>query len=373
MYISTPTSSGMSCFQGALGDEVRWSYGDWSYVDYKVNKYENEYDVLCINMSVISGMNLGIRVTYTEEINGQIIEGSEDIRNHWTTDGLIHTTGDTELVFLLKSYGLINKKLTNITLYFDPPTNNYIPNEGTSNATLYSVKFYKSGELNLKPLNILAPAMSVDYTGQQINFVASNDYDYEMIYEYAGENSTDWSTESPINAGTYRVRIKFLGSLTHDYSETTSTLTINKVKATVSESDVYVDPDTGEVTLSKGIIAALSDDFSKESLIRTGFIVEDNAVIYFYYPADSNHHTDSEVISIVVKLNPKEDAPSNPENPSGPETPDVPSGTETPEPNTNTNTENGCNGGCSGSIITSILGLVTLAGIAVLLKRKIKE
>ena len=374
MYIKDPTSSNMGCFEGVLGDEVRWTYGDWSSVEYKVKKYDQEYDVLAINMSVISGMNLGIRITWNEVIDGELIESSEDIRNHWTSEGLFTTTGDIELIFLLKVHGLQNKNITSVILYFDPPTNNYIPNEGTQECTIYSLDFYKSSELNLKPLEIIANPMSTDYTGQSINFVAQNEYDYETIVEYSHENSTDWTTDAPVNAGTYRVRIKFLGSLTHDYSVAYSTLIINKVKATVAESDVYVDPETGIVTIANGIIAALSEDFAKESLIKTGFTIDDNSTIYFYHPADENYHTDSEKLSIIVKLDSTPELPDDSELPSDSEDSKETDEQETPGTNdTNPSKDNsaGCNGGCSGSIIISIFGILTLAGVVSILKRKI--
>lgn len=378
MYIGKPIASNMSCFEGALGYEMKWSYSDWSNVDYKVNKYEKEFDVLSINMSVIKGMNLGIRINWIETVDGQSIEVSEDIRNHWTNDGLFTITGDVELVFLLNVYGLVNKDITSVTLYFDPPTNTYVPNEGTNNCTIYSLEFYKSSELDLKPLEIIAEAMSTNYTGKQINYIAQNEYDYDMVIEYSTDNS-NWTLEAPVNAGTYNVRIKFLGSLTHNYSITTSTLTINKVKATVSESDVCVDPVTGVVTISNGIVAAVSEDFAKESLIKTGFTVEDNTVIYFYHPVDGNHHTASGILSIVVKLKSEPETPTtptNPEIPSGPEVPEQPSGDETldtNEPDTSIKDEGGCNGGCKGSLIASVFGILTLAGAVSIMKRKIKE
>ena len=327
-------------------------------------------------MSVISGMNLGIRVIWNEIVDGQTVEYSEDIRNHWTNDGLFTTTGDVELVFLLKVYGLDNKDISSVILYFDPPTNTYIPNEGIQECTIYSLEFFKSSELNLKSLNIIAESMTVEYNGQPIEFVAENECDYEMIIEYS--SGSDWTTEAPINAGTYNVRIKFLGSLTYDYSVFTSTLTIKKATATVKETDVYVDPETGIVTISKGIVAALSEDFSKESLIKTGFIVEDNSTIYFYHPADENHHTASETLSILVKLNsnsenPGDELPTEPEKPSGSENPELPTEPEINDTETSVDDNKENDGGCNGNIITSIFGILALFGVVSILKRKMKE
>ena len=365
MYIGKPISSNINCFEGALGYEVQWNYGDWSSVVYKINKYEKAFDVLSINMSVISGMNLGIRLHWNEVVDGQIVEFHDDIRNHWTNEGLFATTGDVELVFLLKVYGLDNKDITSVTLYFDPPTNTYIPNDGFNKCTIYSLDLLQSSELNLKPLNIIAESMTVDYTGQPIRFVAENECDYEMLIEYS--SGSDWTTEAPINAGEYNVRIKFLGSLTHDYSEVTSKLIIEKVAATVKETDVYVDPETGIVTISKGVVAALTEDFAKESLIKTGFVVENNSVIYFYYPTDENHHIASEMLSIVVKLN------SKLEIPSGSEDSELPSEPEINDPIGSVDDNNGNGIGCAGNVITSIFGMLTLFGIASILKRKMKD
>ena len=372
MYISRPTSSGMSCYEGALGDEVVWTYGDWASVDYKINKYDKEFDVLAIQMSVISGMNLGIRVNWNEVVDGQVIEMSEDIRNHWTSEGLFTTTGNVELVFLLSIYGLENKDITSVTLYFDPPTNTYIPNEGENVCTIFSLELYKSSQLNLQPLNIVANPMTVDYNGNPINFIAHNECDYEMIVEYLSGNDGDWSTEAPVNAGTYNVRIKFLGSLTHDYSVAYSTLTINKIKAEVSKTDIYVNPETGEVTLSQGIVAALKDDFSKESLIKTGFVVEDGAVIYFYYPEDQNHHSASQILSIVVSLNKNTEVPTEPDTPVVPEVPTEPNNPDVSDDGELTETTND-NSGCGGSVSATIFGVLTLLGVISIFKRKINE
>ena len=385
MYIGKPTSSNASCFDGALGDEVEWTYGEWSSVDYKINKYEQEYDVLAINMSVIKGMNLGIRVNFNEMVDGTLVESSEDIRNHWTNEGIFSTTGDIELVFFLKQHGIDGGNITSITFYFDPPTNTYIPNEGVNTCTIYSLELYKSSELELKELDIIAEAMNVDYTGKPIDFIAQNEYDFDMIIEYSSKNDTDWRTEAPVNVGTYDVRIKFLGNLTHESKVVNSTLTINKTKAPIYETDVYVDAETGVVTIANGVIASLSPDFDEESLIISGFIAEDKSVIYFYRPMNSNYHTSSDVLSIVVELKSKSEDVETPNNPTEPDNPDTPTKPENPD--TTTQPENPETPGTSENpntpdvnddkdntvviVILSIVGALAIAGVVIILiKRK---
>ena len=365
MYISEPTASEMSCVENALGWEAKWDFGGWANVNFPVKKYETDYDILIIKMLGIKGMNLGVRIVWLEEINGEMVENSYDIRNHWYEEGIITITGNMELVFFLEEFGLQGKNITNVILYFDPPTENYTPNAGEQNTMIYSVDFYKSSEQTFDELTITANPMTVDYSGEPINFVATSNHDVGLIIEYSVNGS--WTKQAPTKAGTYSIRVIYHGSLLYKYQTVTSTLTINKVKASIDESYITIDKTTGVITIPDGIIVSTNEDFTNDSLVKDGNVVEDNTTLYFFYKGDENHSA-SDTMSLTVQLDPKQPTeptqptPQEPEqNEPTPEDPTIPKQPSKEEKN---------NKGYIWIIIGSIVGIALTTGIVLFLVKK---
>lgn len=298
MYIAKPTTSSMNCLESSLGWDLTWTHGEWSSVKFEVKNYETDYDMLVINISGIKGMNLGVRIVWLEENEGEVIECHDDIRNHWAEEGLIAETGDMELVFFMEAFGLKGKTISGFHLYFDPPTNTYTPNEGEQSTTLYSVEFLKSSEQEFETLNITAEEMTVDFTGEAINFVAENDQDLDLEIKYCLDEATDkWSTSAPSKAGVYPVKVTFKGSLAFNYQVVTSKLTINKIQATVSQEDVTINPEDNTVTVAEGVLASTNEEFVEGFEVVTGDTIAYGTVIYFKRLADENH-TESTVLSM---------------------------------------------------------------------------
>lgn len=358
MYIGTPTASAMTCMEGALGWDVKWTYeGSWSSVKFPVNNFDTEYDILVVRMSAVAGMNLGLRILWQEEVEGELVELHDDIRNHWAEEGLVTETGDMELVFFMEAFAIKGKVITGFTLYFDPPTGNYTPNEGEQNAKIYSAEFLKASEQDFEDLTITANAMTTDFNGEPVEFVATNDQDVALVVEYLGsEENASWTTSAPSNAGEYQVRVTYMGSLAYNYQVVTSTLTINKVKATVTEADVVIDAESKIVTVAEGVIASKDADFIDGFEVLTGDEIAYGTTIYFKRPADANH-TESDVMSITFTR------PAPQPNSSSP----VVSVPEVPSSSTGELT------GCASSVATmGMAGFAVLASAVVVFLRKRK-
>ena len=358
MYIGTPTASAMTCMEGALGWDVKWTYeGSWSSVKFPVNNFDTEYDILVVRMSAVAGMNLGVRILWQEEVEGELIELHDDIRNHWAEEGLVTETGDMELVFFMEAFAIKGKVITGFTLYFDPPTGNYTPNEGEQNAKIYSAEFLKASEQDFEDLTITANAMTTDFNGEPVEFVATNDQDVALVVEYLGsEENASWTTSAPSNAGEYQVRVTYMGSLAYNYQVVTSTLTINKVKATVTEADVVIDAESKIVTVAEGVIASKDADFIDGFEVLTGDEIAYGTTIYFKRPEDVNH-TESDVMSITFTR------PAPQPNSSSPvvSVPEVPS------------SSTGELSGCASSVATmGMAGFAVLASAVVVFLRKRK-
>lgn len=297
-YIAKPSASSMSCMEGSSGYDLVWTYGGWSSIQFEIKNYKPSYDILVINMSGVKGMNLGVRMLWWDTLDGERVECHDEIRNHWSEEGIVTKTGDMQLVFFMESFGLKNKEISGFSLYFDPPTETYTPNEGEQKATLYSVNLLKSSEQNLGTLNITAEEKVVDYNGESVVFVAENDQGLELKVEYCLDESTDtWTTFAPSQAGVYPVRVTFKGSLAFNYKVVTSKLTINKIQASVSLDDVTVNAENNTVTVADGVSASTSEEFSEGFEVVTGDTVAYGTVIYFKRLADDNH-TESEVLSV---------------------------------------------------------------------------
>ena len=358
MYIGTPTASAMTCMEGALGWDVKWTYeGSWSSVKFPVNNFDTEYDILVVRMSAVAGMNLGLRILWQEEVEGELVELHDDIRNHWAEEGLVTETGDMELVFFMEAFAIKGKVITGFTLYFDPPTGNYTPNEGEQNAKIYSAEFLKASEQDFEDLTITANAMTTDFNGEPVEFVATNDQDVALVVEYLGsEENASWTTSAPSNAGEYQVRVTYMGSLAYNYQVVTSTLTINKVKATVTEADVVIDATTRVVTVAEGVIASTDEEFVEGFEVLTGDEIAYGTTIYFKRAADDNHE-ESEVMSITFN------------RPAQPDSSSTSTAPETSSSGANADLEKGCLSSVAG---LGLQTLVLLAGAVVVFARKRK-
>lgn len=371
MWLGTPKATGLNCFEGENGYDISYNNdtASWRNVEISVNNYEVEYDVIRIKLNVTEKTNVGVYVTYLDELGAAT---DTHIRNHWTAEGVVAATGDLDLVFLLGAHIDTGKTITSIKVYFDNPTD-FTTNTGDCTAKLLSYELLKSADLDLTDLEFSLEDATFDYTGESVELDVECAEDVNFRFEYSNANAPEgeevvWNTGTPKNAGEYNIRVSFLGSLEYNYATITAKVTINKVKATVNADDVTVDTATRVVTVKDGIEASTDSEFAEGSEVLDGDEVPYGTVIYYRNAGDKNH-TASDVLELKVERpvednpgedNPGEDTPTEPgdDQPTEPGTGETPTPTPTPEK------------GCLGSVGASIIGVFALLGACLVAKRR---
>ncbi|MBR4420434.1 MAG: hypothetical protein IKT32_06095, partial [Clostridia bacterium] len=302
LYFTATTEVGITCITNSNGGwDVSWNNdtASWRNVSLVINNYEIDYDILKLSISATAGTNVGIRWHYVIVDEDGETPLYARVRTHDGVEGIVGEDGTLELVYLAKAYNMQGLVQTKVEIWFDCPTGTST-NVGEQAATINSIELLKSSEIDFAALNITADAMTVDFTGEPVEFVASSDANVNLVVEYEVLDSQSgrmvWTKSAPSKAGTYNVRVSFLGSLTYDYQVVTSTLTINKVKAVTAEGDVVIDPETREVTVAEGVIASLAEDFAEGYEVITGDVIAYGSVIYYYRAATENL-TEGDVLS----------------------------------------------------------------------------
>ena len=294
LYFTATTEGGITCVTNENnGWDISWNNdtASWRNVTLNINNYEVDYDILKLSITATAGTNIGIRWHYVVVDEDGETPLHARVRTHDGVEGIVGETGTLELVYLAKAYNMQGLVQTKIEIWFDCPTGTST-NVGAQSATINSIELLKSSEINFSALNITADAMNVDFTGSPVEFVAAADADVELVVEYEVLDSESgrmvWTKSAPSKAGTYNVRVSFLGSLTYDYQVVASTLTINKVKAVTAEGDVVIDAETRVVTVAEGVVASLAEDFAEGYEVLTGDVIAYGSVIYYYRAATEN-------------------------------------------------------------------------------------
>ena len=358
MYLTEPEGHSLS----VSGDATEGWYvsynndaASWRYVLVEVKNHEVEYDIVRIKVDLAAGTNLGIRLYWTDAEGATVYT---DLRDHWASSGVAKESKTYDLVYLLSSYNASGYVLSKMELYFDPATE-FTTNTGDVEALIHSVELLKSSDYTFGELEFTASDLTVDYNGEAVNLNVNCEQNVEFLFEHAvpvTEGELKWNKGLPVNAGSYIVRVKFMGSLEYAYKEVEVYVTINQVKATVNADDVTVDAETRVVTVKNGVIASTDADFTEGYEVVNGDTVPYGTVIYYKHPGNENM-TESDVLTLTVE---------RPVEPQPEPTPD-------PDPQPEPTPEAPANNGCGGSVVASILGVLTLAGACIVLRKKREE
>ena len=363
LHVVPATDGGITCVNNADGGwNLTWNNdtASWRNVSFAVKNYETAYDVIVIKLNATQGTNIGIRVNYSIEADGEVITTYAEVRNHYKPEGIVAETGNLELAYLLKAYGIQGQNITAITIYFDNPTGTST-NVGDQSATIHSVEFLKSSEITFEDLTITAPEAVVDFNGEPAHLAVSSDPSVDLIVEYGiadAEGNISYTTSAPSTAGEYQVRITFMGSLKHDYKVVYSKLTINKIQAVLGEDALVIDPETRVITLADGVVASTDPDFTEGFEILSGATINYGTKIYYKRAGDDNY-IESAVAEYTFTRPVAPDSSSPVVDSSSPATSDKPAEPSKPEKES-----------CFGSIGTGSALMMALAGIAVVFFRK---
>lgn len=360
LYLGAPVADAMTALKNEDGSvDLSWNNdsADWRNVTIAINNYELGYDILRVKLTATKNTNVNIRLYYQIPVDGEVLETYAVLRSHHTEEGVIPADGTYDFVYLAKAHGIENQILTKIVIYFDNPTP-YTTNTGAQSAKIELIELLKSADITFEQLTITANDMTVDYNGEPVVFNASASAEVELKVEYgvAGAEGIEWTTSAPSKAGEYQVRITFMGSLQYDYAVATAKLTINKIKATVSDEDVVIDATTRVVTVAEGVIASTDEEFVEGFEVLTGDEIAYGTTIYFKRAADDNHE-ESEVMSITFN------------RPAQPDSSSTSTAPETSSSGANADLEKGCLSSVAG---LGLQTLVLLAGAVVVFARKRK-
>ncbi len=366
LHFTASTEGGITCVTNENGGwDVSWNNdsASWRNVSLVINNYETAYDILKLSISATAGTNVGIRWHYVVVDEDGETPLYARVRTHDGYEGIVGETGTLELVYFAKAYNMQGLMQTKVEIWFDCPTGTST-NVGAQSATINSVELLKSSDISFEALAITAEAMTVDFTGEAVQFVASSNPAVALVAEYEVLDSTGkmvWTKSAPSKAGTYNVRVMFMGSLVHDYTVVTSTLTINKVAAVTAEGDVSIDPETRIVTVAEGVVASLAEDFAEGYEVLSGDEIAYGSVVYYYRAADDNH-TQGAVLSLTFNRPVVEDPKTSEPETSAPATSDSEPKHEAPEK------------GCFGSVAAmgAEATILMMGAIAMFIRRKRK-
>ena len=359
MFLTVSKDGSITVVEGDEGWDISytaaetWQANEYRNVKFTVNNFEAGCDVVHVKLNLTQGTNVCIWVNYAD---GSYVT----VRDHWAGELVASESKVYDLGFLMSAYGKAEGTIASIVVYFDNPTE-YTTNNAAVEAQILAVELLKSSDLDLSDVTFTVEGATMDYNGSRPTLTITNevaDLDYRYEYRAAGTDG-EWSKGLPTNAGTYEVRVSFMGNLEYNPATATATVTINKVNSSVAAEDVTVDADTRVVTIKAGIEASTDADFTE--LLEDGDTVNYGTTIYYRNPGDANHEA-SDVLTITVERPAQEPSDDPTDEPT-----DEPSGESpvTPAPEKEK--------GCGGSVIASIFGILVLASSVVVLRKKREE
>lgn len=375
MWLSAPVGNGLAV--GAVEDYYMISYnndsGSWRNATIQVHNHDVAYDIVHIKLELAANTNVGIWAVWTEDG----VTYNADLRSHHSAEGVATADGVYDLIFHLGYFDAKDVVLSEINIWFDNPTA-YTTNTGDVTAKLLVCELLSSADYELGELEYTASDLTVDYTGNPVALDVTCAVEVPFKFEYSpvaleeGKERT-WAYGLPTNAGQYLVRISYLGSLEYNYKSIEVTVTINKVKGSVAADDVTVDAATRIVTVKAGIEASTDAEFAEGYEVLDGDEVAYGQVIYYRRAEDANY-TVSDALQLTVNRPVEEDPTPVPPTQGGNEEEDQPTETpEQPQPNDKEEEPEESKGGCGGSVVASIIGVLTLAGAVVVLRKKREE
>ena len=169
--------------------------------------------------------------------------------------------------------------------------------EGENTLVINSIKLKSS---STPALDFSVADKTVDYTGSPVELDVTCAEDVEFKYEYAVAGTTDWVAGTPTNAGSYVVKVSYVGDAFLETSKEVNVV-INKVKAEAPAlEDVTVDPNTRIVTIHKaGIEVYLESADGVE--VYDGDEISYGETLFYRYAGDENHEPSDFVEFTFVK------------------------------------------------------------------------
>lgn len=182
----------------------------------------------------------------------------------------------------------------NVLIYFDAKRKD-LTEEDVNSVVLNSFKLKSSATPTLE---FSVADKTTDYTGSAVTLEVSCAETVEFKYEYQLVGSTEWVAGTPVNAGSYVVRVSYVGDA-FEALPVTANVVINKVAGSTVEGSVTADAQTRVVTVLEGYEASLSEDFAAGDEVYDGDEIAYGQTVY-YRLAETENYLAGEVLSFTL-------------------------------------------------------------------------
>ena len=261
----------------------------WNSLKGAIRNYNDEYQYLSLKFSIDSPIVLGVYVN------------DAAIRSHYEYSTPL-AVGDHELLLDVTEFDLLDGELRIYLDAGDAPANNV----GPEKTIIFSeVKLLRAIDLPKTQINVLSSyefeydSLAHGVTG--VTAIPALPLTYEYKLEVAADD--EYSSELPVNAGVYTVRIstpftevagKFYGK-TYAYT----TLTINKANVDKPAANSITFNYENDIIAYNGEVFVVASDANFQTLIKNGGYIGEASKLYIKYFASANYN-ESEALEVNV-------------------------------------------------------------------------
>ncbi|MBQ2711884.1 MAG: hypothetical protein IJF71_00750, partial [Clostridia bacterium] len=286
-YADAFSGSGFTITKTAEGETVfTYTYTvGWYSVVAPIRKYDSSYDSLRLSMLLAQPTVIGI-----------MIDGVY-LWSHY--DHSEPVEGVMEFFFDLTSFKITDNSV--IEIWIDPAITGYTGTEGTKTVTITELSFINTDKMP-KASIVIAESFTFDYDGKgKAASGATTNSGETLVYEYKRASDADkaYSTDLPVDAGEYDVRVTSPLNNTYGVTYAYAKLFINKITPDMPKaSEITVDYANEAVIYDASVLAVSRfEDFSY--ILPSGGSVAYGMTLYFKY-IDSVNYSESAVNSVTL-------------------------------------------------------------------------
>ena len=276
---------------------VNYSYkSGYNKLSAAIRNYNDDYQYLRLKFSLSHPIIVGV---YIDDVS---------VRSHWTYKDPL-AVGEHELLIDISSVDIDSS--SSVVIYLDPPVEADSGIAAEKTVVFTEVTLLNADDLPKAEINVL-DEFEYNYDGKTHDVTGvTTDSLLPLVYEYKLEEESDeaYTTDKPVDAGVYTVRITSPFNITSDriFGKTYaySKIIINKVSVDTPSLDaITIDYANNKLVYdSKEVLVSLDQNYT--NVIASGSYVTYGMTLYFKYIESNNYYESG---TAVVTLNNKENA-----------------------------------------------------------------
>lgn len=291
-YVDEFSGSGFEIIKTDSNTTVKYNYAvGWYALSGTIRRYNPEYDFLKININISHPIVIGMLID------------DQYIRSHYTYSEPL-AAGDYEFLFDVSNLNITSS--SNLVIYLDPAITGYQGIDAMKTVIFSNIEFIRSKDLPKAEITV-TELFEFTYDGKgkaasgaRTNSGSSIYYEYKLV----GDDEKNYTTDLPIDAGTYDVRVVSEQNQNYGKTYAYSKLVINKAQTSApSRSVLNVDYAKNKVYFDESLFLVSSDeDF--QNIINSGSYVTYGMKLYVKYFESLNYFESS---ASCLELNKRED------------------------------------------------------------------